>query len=131
MLSTILDGAKKSKLFFKFTNDPLILTSSRWAYGSYSNWPIGMTLEKHQNLRANVNRLWFSGEANSAEYFGFLQGAWFEGQEVGMRVANVLRNTGPGYMKRYEVLHGTTNIKEYNAANGWHVSSFLSYAQDE
>ncbi|KAF4449514.1 hypothetical protein F53441_7219 [Fusarium austroafricanum] len=28
-----------------------------WAYGSYSNWPVGMTLEKHQNMRANVERL--------------------------------------------------------------------------
>lgn len=32
-----------------------------WAYGSYSNWPSGTTLEMHQNLRANVERLWFAG----------------------------------------------------------------------
>ena len=43
-------------------------------FGSYSNWPVGMTLEKHQNLRANVNRLYFAGEATSAQYYGFLQG---------------------------------------------------------
>ncbi|CAM1510744.1 Fc.00g082570.m01.CDS01 [Cosmosporella sp. VM-42] len=103
-------------------------SQEEWAYGSYSNWPSGMTLEKHQNLRANVDRLWFAGEANSAQYFGFLQGAWFEGREVGMRIAHVLNNSGPGFMTRYEILHGTTNIKEYNAANGWPVSSFLSYA---
>jgi len=45
-----------------------------WAYGSYSNWPPGLSLETHQNLRANLGRLWFAGEATSAEYFGFLQG---------------------------------------------------------
>ncbi|KUL81543.1 hypothetical protein ZTR_10061 [Talaromyces verruculosus] len=39
-----------------------------WAYGSYSNWPYGVTLEMHQNLRANVGRLYFAGEATSAEY---------------------------------------------------------------
>ena len=44
------------------------------AFGSYSNWPVGMTLEKHQNLRANVGRLYFAGEAMSAQYYGFLQG---------------------------------------------------------
>lgn len=45
-----------------------------WAYGSYSNWPPGLSIETHQNLRANLGRLWFAGEATSAEYFGFLQG---------------------------------------------------------
>ncbi|KAL9561087.1 hypothetical protein ACKAV7_014442 [Fusarium commune] len=62
-----------------------------WSYGSYSNWPVGMTLEKHQNLRANVDRLWFAGEANSAEFFGYLQGAYFEGQEIGERIARILK----------------------------------------
>lgn len=45
-----------------------------WAYGSYSNWPPGLTIETHQNLRANVGNLYFAGEATSAEYYGFLQG---------------------------------------------------------
>ena len=45
-----------------------------WARGSYSNWPPMTSLEDHQNLRANLGRLWFAGEATSAEYFGFLQG---------------------------------------------------------
>lgn len=112
----------------------------RWAFGSYSNWPVGLTLEKHQNLRANVDRLWFAGEAQSAEYYGFLQGAWFEGQEVGMRVAAILgakqtygntNATIPGYMTKYEVLQGTTNLTEYNAANGWPVSSFILYESDD
>jgi polyamine oxidase len=97
-----------------------------------------MTLEKHQNLRANVDRLWFAGEAMSAEYYGFLHGAWFEGQNVGMRIASLLNgdtkskgNATSGYMKKYEVLHGTTSVKEYNAENGWPVSSFLDYANDD
>ena len=79
-------------------------------------------------MRANVGRLWFAGEANSAEYFGFLQGAYFEGQEVGMRIAGMLNGgKGLGQMNRYEVLRGTTNISEYNKANGWPVSSFVDY----
>ncbi|KAK0390500.1 hypothetical protein NLU13_0004 [Sarocladium strictum] len=113
-------------------------SQEEWAFGSYSNWPTGMTLEKHQNLRANVNRLWFAGEATSAEYFGFLHGAWFEGQNVAMRITSLLkgdknpnRNATSGFMKHYDPLHGTTSIKEYNLENGWPVSSFLDYAANE
>ncbi|KAH6884599.1 hypothetical protein B0T10DRAFT_462929 [Thelonectria olida] len=93
-----------------------------WSFGSYSNWPVGMTLEKHQNLRANVKRLWFAGEANSAEFFGFLQGAWLEGQEVGERIAKIISGgvtEKAGQMKRYEVLRGTTTLDEYSDVNGW------------
>jgi polyamine oxidase len=81
-----------------------------------------MTLERHQNLRANVKRLWFAGEANSAEFFGFLQGAWLEGQEVGERLAKIISGgvkEKDGQMKRYQVLKGTTTPDEYTDVNGW------------
>ncbi|KAI1213152.1 putative flavin-containing polyamine oxidase [Annulohypoxylon truncatum] len=113
-----------------------------WSYGSYSNWPVGMTLEKHQNLRANLDRLWFAGEATSAQYYGFLHGAWYEGRDVGERVAGLVKKTkshqcdsnstiGCGTMTDYKVLHGTTSLKEYTVANGWPVSSFLTYGYEE
>ena len=94
-----------------------------WAYGSYSNWPPGTTLEMHQNLRANVGRLWFAGEATSAQYYGFLQGAWFEGQAVGESIAACLKRNCSSE-RNYRVLHGSTKESEYNAANGWEVTSF-------
>ncbi|KAF5017278.1 hypothetical protein F66182_10815 [Fusarium sp. NRRL 66182] len=93
-----------------------------WAYGSYSNWPVGMTLEKHQNMRANVERLWFAGEANSAQFFGFLHGAWTEGVDIAHRIGNIINgNAGDDEynMERYEVLHGQTFEDEYNEDNGW------------
>ncbi|KAI0145764.1 putative flavin-containing polyamine oxidase [Hypoxylon sp. NC0597] len=116
-------------------------STEEWAYGSYSNWPVGMTLEKHQNLRANVDRLWFAGEATSAQYYGFLHGAWFEGRDVGMRIAGLLgkgeddecnsdSTVGCGVMVDYEVLHGTTSLDEYTVSNGWSASSFLTYGYD-
>ncbi|KAF2679945.1 amine oxidase [Lentithecium fluviatile CBS 122367] len=105
-------------------------TTEPWSYGSYSNWPVGTTLEMHQNLRANVQHVYFAGEHTSAEYFGFLHGAWFEGQEAAMRIAGMLtkncENVGSGcgeYLK-YKVLHGTTEEAEYNAINGIGVSPF-------
>lgn len=103
-------------------------TQTPWAYGSYSNWPAGTTLEMHQNLRANVDRLYFAGEAQSAEYFGFLHGAWFEGQEAGERIAGQITAkcvnlaSGCGNYTNYEVLHGTTEIDEVNAFNGMSIS---------
>ncbi|KAI8626105.1 amine oxidase [Xylariaceae sp. FL1651] len=118
-------------------------STEEWAFGSYSNWPVGMTLEKHQNLRANVDRLWFAGEATSAGYFGFLQGAWFEGRDAAQRIAGLLKKDnghnkqcnnattiGCGPMVRYQVLHGTTSLDEYNVQNGWPVSSFLDYGYE-
>ena len=102
-----------------------------WAFGSYSNWPPGTSLEMHQNLRANVGRLWFAGEATSAEYFGFLHGAWFEGQRAGQGIAACLQGNCTADA-RYEVLHGTTRADEYNAANGtypWRAHFVLSPMQ--
>ncbi len=98
-------------------------TLEPWAYGSYSSWPPGTTLEMHQNLRANVGRLHFAGEATSTQYFGYLQGAWFEGQAAGLRVAGCLIGNCTDQTK-YEILQGTTDYSEYNIANGWQVTSF-------
>ncbi|KAL9100734.1 MAG: hypothetical protein Q9163_003919 [Psora crenata] len=101
-------------------------TLEPWAYGSYSNWPPGTSLEAHQNLRANVGRLYFAGEATSAQYYGFLHGAYFEGQSVANHIAECVHN-GQGRCDdevHYEVLRGTTDAREYNAANGWEVTSF-------
>lgn len=110
-----------------------------WARGSYSNWPVGMTLERHQNLRANVDRLFFAGEHTSAQYYGFLHGAWFEGQDAGERIASLLgygcvnaaedeAEAGAcGELVRYEELYGTTAAGQFGVANGWDVSSFVTY----
>lgn len=107
-------------------------TNTSWSRGSYSNWPVGTTLEMHQNLRANVGRLWFAGEATSSQWFGFLHGAYFSGRDVGQQLAGVLaqnctNNEGicAGEV-HYEVLHGTTTHDEFNAANGWPMNPLES-----
>jgi len=108
-------------------------TETPWAYGSFSNWPPGTTLEMHQNLRSNVGRLWFAGEHTSAISFGYMHGAWFEGRDVGSRLAGLLGKKctnqglggeGCGPMKNYPVLHGTTEEEQYNIENGWTTTSF-------
>ncbi|KAI0316950.1 amine oxidase [Amylostereum chailletii] len=60
--------------------------------GSYTNWPSSFVSPHHTNLRANVgSRLWFSGEAMSQKYFGFLHGAYFEGEAAGEHVAQCIK----------------------------------------
>lgn len=117
-----------------------------WSYGSFSCWPAGTTLEMHENLRANVGRLWFAGEHTSATYFGYMQGAWFEGRDAGSRIAELIQGecigdapTGGatkgsgdcGERVRYEKLHGTTELDEYNVQNGWEGTSFQTNGLDD
>ncbi|KAG6908704.1 hypothetical protein DXG01_003637 [Tephrocybe rancida] len=40
--------------------------------GSYSNWPPSFVEQHHDNLRSNVERLYFAGEATSQKYYGEL-----------------------------------------------------------
>ncbi|KAJ7614912.1 hypothetical protein FB45DRAFT_873781 [Roridomyces roridus] len=65
---------------------------------------------RYSNLRANLGRLWFSGEAMSQRYFGFLHGAYFEGMDAGQRVAHTCEDKGEEIliregveMKQFEV----------------------------
>lgn len=87
---------------------PIDILIPRWRQhplfrGSYSNWPIGMSLQHHENMRAplpapstssadptSLPRLWFAGEATSQKHFGYLHGAWLNGQEVASTIANCL-----------------------------------------
>ena len=97
-----------------------------WAHGSYSNWPAGLTLEGHQNLRANVGRDWFAGEATSAEFNGYLQGGYFERQFVGESVAACVNRSYancPGG-KHYETLSEASKKEDFGPENGWFKSSF-------
>ena len=80
----------------------------------------------HQNLRSNLGRLFFAGEATSTEYYGFLQGAWFEGRNTGAMIAGCLmgNQSDCGGEAYYGVLHGTTDEGQLTGMNGWEVTSF-------
>ena len=95
-----------------------------WSYGSYSNWPPGLTVEGHQNLRSNVGRVWFAGEATSAEFYGFLHGAWFEGQRAGELVAGCVKQGGCEALNHYEELGPVTEVGDFVPENGWFTTSF-------
>ena len=48
-------------------------------YGSFSDAPVGLTHDDYGKLAAPIGNLYFSGEATSREYYGFLHGAYFAG----------------------------------------------------
>ncbi|KAF7368646.1 Amine oxidase [Mycena venus] len=80
--------------------------------GSYSNWPASFVSPHHTNLRANVGqRLWFSGEAMSQKYFGFLHGAYFEGMDAGERVADCVLSGG--HCKSLPFVESVLNASPY------------------
>ncbi|KZO94558.1 amine oxidase [Calocera viscosa TUFC12733] len=71
--------------------------------GTYSNWPAAFHPAELDNLRAPLpgtgaglgqGRLLFAGEATSFEYFGFLQGAYTEGERAARALANCLLYKG-------------------------------------
>ncbi|KAA1475714.1 amine oxidase [Dentipellis sp. KUC8613] len=80
--------------------DPIAFHFPRWFEdplyrGSYSNWPSSFVSDHHENLRATLQeRMWFTGEAMSQKYFGFLHGAYFEGQATGNNVADCIHKGG-------------------------------------
>jgi len=80
--------------------EPLDFYFQRWHSdalfrGSYSNWPASFLSEHQGNLRANVDeRLWFAGEATSRKYFGYLHGAYSEGEEIGLTLAECVKGRG-------------------------------------
>ncbi|KAI0261930.1 amine oxidase [Gloeopeniophorella convolvens] len=89
--------APSAFLFPRWHSDPLYR-------GSYSNWPASFVPAHHTNLRATLGRLWFAGEALSEKYFGFLHGAYFEGEDAGNAVAACVLGTGCAPRAHIEVV---------------------------
>ncbi|PPQ69357.1 hypothetical protein CVT25_004749 [Psilocybe cyanescens] len=69
--------------------------------GSYSNWPAAFTSQHLDNLRANVGRLYFAGEATSRKCFGFLHGAYFEGLDIATVMADCIKGGSCADMEHF------------------------------
>ncbi|KAI6658547.1 Polyamine oxidase-like [Oopsacas minuta] len=66
--------------------EPTAFIQSTWYtdpyfLGSYSNIPLGVTNQTFIDLAAPVGRVYFSGEATSMQYNGFVHGAYFAGRD--------------------------------------------------
>ncbi|CAG8959690.1 hypothetical protein HYFRA_00001595 [Hymenoscyphus fraxineus] len=101
-----------------------------WVYGSFSNWPPGLSLETHQNFRANLGRLWFAGEATSVGYFGWVHGAYTEGQLAANTIAGCLTGNSTICKDRasYETIRGcTTGDRMRTPVNGFNVDTMQTW----
>ncbi|KAG6901946.1 hypothetical protein C0995_006468 [Termitomyces sp. Mi166 len=70
--------------------------------GSYSNWPPSFVKQHHDNLRSNVGRLYFAGEATSTKYYGFLHGAYFEGLDIAKSIIQCLEHKGCARLEHFD-----------------------------
>ncbi|KIJ54504.1 hypothetical protein M422DRAFT_73503 [Sphaerobolus stellatus SS14] len=72
-------------VFKRWHEDPLFR-------GTYSNWGTSYAPAVFDDLRAPLAaRLWFAGEATSFKYYGFLQGAYFEGMDAANHIVQCLQ----------------------------------------
>ena len=71
--------------------EPTKLVVAAWEtdplfHGSYSNYPLGTSEETVAALAAPVGSLYFTGEATSYKYAGFVHGAYFAGIDTANKV---------------------------------------------
>ncbi|KAF8989807.1 amine oxidase [Hymenopellis radicata] len=81
MFPAVSIGEPEDFFYYKWHSDSLFR-------GSYSNWPASFLPAHHMNLRANLGRLYFGGEATSLRYFGFLHGAYHEGHDMATLISD-------------------------------------------
>lgn len=69
--------------------------------GSFSNWPVDFTREMSQQMQANVDRVFFGGEATDDMYNGYIIGAIRSGQRECEKIMRLLMKTKSSHaMKR-------------------------------
>ena len=78
--------------------EPTNIIMSEWltdpyVLGSFSNIPVGVTDQAFSDLAAPIGRLYFSGEATSAKYNGFLHGAYLAGRDSANAVLEAISGT--------------------------------------
>ncbi|KAL9227446.1 hypothetical protein vseg_003132 [Gypsophila vaccaria] len=66
--------------------------SDRFYQGCFTNWPVGYPQYRHDQLRAAVGRVYFTGEHTHPRLFGYADGAFFAGGDTAKEVINCLKN---------------------------------------
>ena len=66
--------------YHRWSQDP-------FAQGAYSEPVVGFTSEDFNKLGQNLGGLYFGGDATSEDWYGFIQGAYFTGEEKGKLIA--------------------------------------------
>jgi len=66
--------------YYRWSEDP-------FTQGSYSEPVVGFTSEDFNKLGQNLGRLYFAGEGTSEDWYGYMQGAYYTGEEKGKLIA--------------------------------------------
>ncbi|XP_077995015.1 uncharacterized protein LOC144448613 [Glandiceps talaboti] len=71
--------------------DPEAIMLNRWSqdplfFGAYSNWPVEVSEECHRRLQANVDRVYFGGEATHPLWNGYIQGGLLSGEREAEKI---------------------------------------------
>jgi len=56
--------------------------------GAYSEPVLGTIPRDFDDMRRNIKRLYFAGEATSKDWYGYMQGAYITGELAAMEIAN-------------------------------------------
>ncbi|RZC47537.1 hypothetical protein C5167_040478 [Papaver somniferum] len=85
------------------TDIPVLLVPKWWSNkfykGTFSNWPIGVGRNENDQIRAPVDRVYFTGEHTSKNYNGYVHGAYL----AGIDSANILINCAKNKMCTYDI----------------------------
>ncbi len=61
-------------------------------FGSYSNSPVGATRVTRKTIAKPAGRLWFSGEATSVRYNGYVHGAFLSGESTAKKILKAMES---------------------------------------
>jgi polyamine oxidase len=87
----ILERAYGSETVSKVTASHVTnWTNDRYSYGSYADWPIGYTEEQHINMVEPFGNVYFAGGHTDSEFYGFLHGAIYSGQNKSNTVLEMI-----------------------------------------
>ncbi|GLJ36664.1 hypothetical protein SUGI_0737610 [Cryptomeria japonica] len=63
----------------------------RFYKGTYSNWPIGVSVHDFESLQAPVGPVYFTGEHTSQEYNGYVHGAYLAGIDTANQLLDCIK----------------------------------------
>ncbi|KAI3919449.1 hypothetical protein MKW98_030160 [Papaver atlanticum] len=65
--------------------------SDRFYKGCFSNWPVGLTRHRFNQIKSPVDRVYFTGEHTSEKYFGYVHGAYLAGIDSANSLINCVK----------------------------------------
>ncbi|MCL7023107.1 hypothetical protein MKW94_022667 [Papaver nudicaule] len=65
--------------------------SDKFYRGCFSNWPVGLSRHRFNQIKSPVDRVYFTGEHTSEKYFGYVHGAYLAGIDSANSLINCVK----------------------------------------